>query len=57
MSNIAITEKKGKQLLRKIIYTVPVPGAFPDKVTTDIDFIEEAVVQCDDLMVKTSKLR
>ena len=55
MSNIAITEKKGK--LRKIIYTVPVPGAFPDKVTTDIDFIEEAVVQCDDLMVKTSKLR
>ena len=22
------------------------PGAFPDKVTPDIDFIDEAVVQC-----------
>ena len=23
------------------------PGAFPDKVTPDIDFIDEAVVECD----------
>ena len=23
------------------------PGAFPDKVTTDIDFTVEAIVQCD----------
>ena len=22
------------------------PGAFPDKVTPDIDFIDESVVQC-----------
>ena len=23
------------------------PGTFPDKVTTDIDFTDEAVAQCD----------
>ena len=23
------------------------PGAFPDKVTSDIDFTDEVVVQCD----------
>ena len=23
------------------------PGVYPDKVTTDIDFIDEPVVQCD----------
>ena len=23
------------------------PGAFPDKVTTDIDFTVEAILQCD----------
>ena len=27
------------------------PGAFPDKVTPDIDFIDEAVVQCHDVLV------
>ena len=26
-------------------------GAFPDKVTSDIDFIDEAVVQCYDVLV------
>ena len=28
------------------------PGAFPDKVTPDIDFTDEVVVQCDVLDVK-----
>ena len=28
------------------------PGAFPDKVTPDIDFTDEAVVQCDNPVVK-----
>ena len=28
------------------------PGAFPDKVTPDIDFIDEVVVQCDNPDVK-----
>ena len=28
------------------------PGAFPDKVTHDIDFTDEAVVQCDVPVVK-----
>ena len=28
------------------------PGAFPDKVNPDIDFIDEAVVQCDLPVVK-----
>ena len=27
------------------------PGAFPDKLTPDIDFIDEAVVQCYDVPV------
>ena len=27
------------------------PGAFPDKFTPDIDFIDEAVVQCYDAPV------
>ena len=26
-------------------------GAFPDKVTPDVDFIDEAVVQCYDIPV------
>ena len=28
------------------------PGAFPDKVTPDVGFTDEAVVQCDVLVVK-----
>ena len=28
------------------------PGAFPDKVAPDIDFTDEAVVQCDNPVVK-----
>ena len=28
------------------------PGVFPDKVTPDIDFTDEAVVQCDVLVLK-----
>ena len=28
------------------------PGAFPDKVTADIDDTDEAVVQCDVTVVK-----
>ena len=28
------------------------PGAFPDKVTPDIDFTDEAVVLCDNPVVK-----
>ena len=28
------------------------PGAFPDKVTLDIDLADEAVVQCDVPVVK-----
>ena len=28
------------------------PGVFPDKVTSDIDFTDEAVVQCDVPVVK-----
>ena len=28
------------------------PGTFPDKVTPDIDFPDEAVVQCDVPVVK-----
>ena len=24
-----------------------IPGAFPDKVTSDIDLTDEAIVQCD----------
>ena len=28
------------------------PGAFPDKVTLDIDLTDEAVVQCDVPVVK-----
>ena len=28
------------------------PGVFPDKVTTDIDFTDEAIVQSDVLVVK-----
>ena len=28
------------------------PGAFPDKVTADIDFADEALVQCDITVVK-----
>ena len=28
------------------------PGAFPDKVTPDTDFTDEAVVQCDNPVVK-----
>ena len=27
------------------------PGAFPDKVTLNIDFIDEAVIQCYDVPV------
>ena len=27
------------------------PGAFPDKVTLNIDFIDEAVIQCYDVAV------
>ena len=33
------------------------PGAFPDKVTLDIDVIGEAVVQCDVPVVKIPFLR
>ena len=34
------------------------PGAFPDKVTRDIDFTDEEVVQCDvsDVKIKTTFL-
>ena len=28
------------------------PGAFPDKITPDIDFTDEAVVQCDIPVIK-----
>ena len=28
------------------------PGAFPDKVTPDINFTDEVVVQCDVLVIK-----
>ena len=28
------------------------PGSFPDKETPDIDFTDEAVVQCDFVVVK-----
>ena len=28
------------------------PGSFPDKVIPDIDFTNEAVLQCDDPVVK-----
>ena len=28
------------------------PGAFPDKITTDFDFTDEVVVQCDGTVVK-----
>ena len=28
------------------------PGALPDKVTSDIDFTDEAVVQCDVTVIK-----
>ena len=30
-----------------------IPGAFPDKVVTDIDFTCEAVVRCDVSVLKT----
>ena len=45
VSNIAITQKKGKEYVRQIIYTVSVPRVFSDKVTTDNDFTDEAVLQ------------
>ena len=28
------------------------PGVFPNKVTSDVDFTDEPVVQCDDPVVK-----
>ena len=33
-------------------YGYLISGAFPNKVTPDIDFIDEAVVQCDVPVVK-----
>ena len=33
-------------------YYLMLPGAFQDKVTPDIDFTDEAVNQCDVLVVK-----
>ena len=30
------------------------PGAFPEKVISDVDFTDEAVVQCDFPVIKTS---
>ena len=37
--------KVGKIMLSKYGYLM-LPGAFPDKATSDIDFIDESVVQC-----------
>ena len=41
----------GKIMASKYGHLIP-PGAFPDKVTPDIDFTDEAVVQCDVPVVK-----
>ena len=35
----------GKETLSKYGHLI-LKGAFPDKVTPDIDFLDEAVVQC-----------
>ena len=43
--------KMGKIMASKYGHLIP-PGAFPDKVTPDIDFTDEAVVQCDVPVVK-----
>ena len=32
------------------------PGVFPDKVTSDIDFTDEAVVPCDVTIIKIIKI-
>ena len=29
-----------------------IPGAFPDKLTTAIDFTDQTVIQCDVLVIK-----
>ena len=42
MSNIAITEKKSKQV--KQYSTLTVAGSFSDYATTDVDFTDEEVV-------------
>ena len=43
--------KVGEIMLPKYGYFM-LPGAFPDKATPDIDFIDESVVQCYVLVVK-----
>ena len=42
--NVAITEKKGKQYVKQIIYTNQ--GHLPTKVTPLIEFKDESVIQC-----------
>ena len=43
--------KVGKILVSKYGHLM-IPGAFPDKVPADTDFTDEAVLQCDVLVVK-----
>ena len=43
--SVAVTQKKGKQYIRHIIYTNQ--GHLPTKVTPDIDFTDEPVIGCD----------
>ena len=46
---VAITEKKGTQYVRQIIYTSI--GHLPTNVLPVIDFTDETVIQCDMILL------
>ena len=52
MSNVPITEKKEKNMSDNL-YT-NIPQAFSEKVSPDIDFTDEPVVECDVAIVKNT---
>ena len=45
--------KVGEIMVSKYGHLMLLSGAFPDKVTPDIDFTDETVVQCDVPVAKT----
>ena len=45
--SVVITEEKGKQYVRQIIYIYINQGHLPTKVTPIIDFKDEPIIQCE----------
>ena len=50
--SVVITEKKGKQYVRQIIYINQ--GYLPTKVTPVIDFTDEPIIQCEVTVVENT---